>query len=208
MTPRRTRVKICGLSTDADVVAAAEAGADLVGFVLWQGSPRHVTLERARALAALAARHSLESVALVVDAEPAFLAALGDFDRVQCHGHESCNAVSRAPKPVLRGFPFSPEAFATWAACPSVDALLVDGPRGGSGEAFDHAPLVPLVAASPKKVFLAGGLTPETVGAAIARVRPYGVDVSSGVERTRGVKDPERMAAFCAAVRMADALSA
>jgi phosphoribosylanthranilate isomerase len=204
-----TRVKICGLSTEDDVVAAADAGADLVGFVLWPQSPRYVTLARARALAALAATRGLETVALVVDMEPSELAALEDFDRVQCHGRETCDALSVARTPVLRGFPFAPEAFALWAACPHVDALLVDGPRGGGGEAFDHAPLVPLVAGSAKPVFLAGGLTPETVGAAIALVRPYAVDVSSGVEATRGVKDPARIAAFCAAVRRADeALSA
>ena len=91
-----------------------------------------------------------------------------------------------------------------WNACADVDALLVDGPDPGSGQAFDHDELAALMPELTKPLILAGGLTPENVGEAIRRVRPYAVDVSSGVESAPGIKDPAKIAAFCAAVRAAD----
>lgn len=209
MRAQRTLVKICGLTRDEDVHAAADAGADLVGFVLWPGSVRALPLERAAALAAVARSRGLESVALVVDATPAELAALAGFDRVQCHGAESCAALAAvrdlSARPVIKGFPFSPESLRAWDACPHVDWLLVDGPRGGSGQAFDHAALVAHRSQIAKPIVLAGGLTAENVAHAVRLVRPFAVDVSSGVERDRGIKDARLIERFCRAVREVDA---
>ncbi len=106
---------------------------------------------------------------------------------------------------IVRGFPFEPGAVDRWDADPAVDALLIDGSPGGEGASFDHAALAAIMDRITKPVILAGGLTAENVGTAIRTVRPFAVDVSSGVESTPGQKDPELVHAFCAAVREADA---
>lgn len=205
MNATKLRIKICGITHEEHLHAAAEAGADLVGLVLWPGSARALSRERAESLAALARTLRLESVALVVDAPEAELRGLDTFDRVQCHGAEPCAALASIAKPTIRGFPFTPEALRTWDDCRHVTWLLVDSARGGSGASFDHAAVAPHVAALRKPLLLAGGLTPDNVAGAIERVRPFGVDVSSGVERRRGAKDPELIRAFCAAARGASA---
>jgi phosphoribosylanthranilate isomerase len=99
----------------------------------------------------------------------------------------------------MRGFAFSPAAVRRWDACAAVDTLVVDGPRGGGGRGFDHAALAPMVPGLLARVLLAGGLAPGSVRAAIDAVRPWGVDVSSGVERERGTKDAGLVADFCLA---------
>ena len=123
---------------------------------------------------------------------------------MQLHGRETEEVVARAPRPVIRGFGFDAEEVRRWEACPHVAALLIDGPAAGSGAAFDHHALAALRTELRKPVILAGGLTPENVADAIRVVRPDAVDVSSGVESSPGVKDPERIRAFCAAVRAAE----
>ena len=105
---------------------------------------------------------------------------------------------------VVRGFEFTPEAVREWDRCDAVRALLVDGSAGGAGESFDHGALAAMQAEISKPVIVAGGLTPDNVAAAVRNVRPFGVDVSSGVESAPGEKDPSLMEAFCAAVREAD----
>lgn len=202
MTPAPV-VKICGVRTPADARAAAEAGAGMVGLVFVPGSPREIGRAGAEAiLSALPAE--VEPVALLAGADERHPVLGWWRGRVQLHGDEdegTCARIAARGHAVMRGFPFSPEAVARWDACRSVDTLVVDGPRGGSGRGFDHAALAAMVPGLRARVLLAGGLTPATVAAAVAAVRPWGVDVSSGVERTRGTKDHGLIADFCRAVR-------
>ncbi|MCP3902094.1 MAG: phosphoribosylanthranilate isomerase [Planctomycetes bacterium] len=200
---RPTRIKICGVTTREAARAAAAAGADAIGLVFASGSPRGLDADTAAAL--------LESIPPLVttvgvyrDLRPESDPMIGRVDVLQLHGDEDEALIAGLARPVIRGFPFSPEAVARWDACPNVSALLVDGPRGGAGETFDHGALAALAERITRPVVLAGGLTPENVGEAIRTVRPYAVDVSSGVERAPGIKDPELIAAFCVAVRQAD----
>ena len=194
-------VKICGVTLPEHAVAAAEAGAGMVGLVFVPGSPRAIDRAAAdRILAALPAH--VEPVALLADADERHPVLAWWRRRVQLHGAEdesACARVAAAGFRVMKGFAYSPAEAARWDACTAVDTLVVDGPRGGGGVAFDHAALAAQLPALRTRVLLAGGLTPQTVRAAIDHVQPWGVDVSSGVERTRGVKDAALIRAFCAA---------
>lgn len=195
------RVKICGVRTPDDARAAAEAGASMVGLVFAEGSPRKV--DRAQAEAILSALPpGVEPVALLADAAADHPVLAWWRGRVQLHGNEdeaTCAAIAARGHALMRGFAFSPDAVRRWDTCAAVDTLVVDGPRGGSGVAFDHAALASLVPGLRARVLLAGGLTPANVAEAIRAVRPWGVDVSSGVERERGVKDHALIRAFCRA---------
>lgn len=187
-------VKVCGLKTPEAVEAAVRAGVDAIGFVL-APSPRQVSLVEARALIALVPSCILK-VAVFRAAPIALLPELlGGFDVVQAD----------APMPALpaglRALPVfaDGEDLAARAAL-APDWLLVDGPRGGGrGEPADWGRVASVT--GQRRVILAGGLSPENVRAAIQRVAPWGVDVSSGVERAPGDKDPARIAAFVAAAR-------
>jgi phosphoribosylanthranilate isomerase len=200
---RPPAVKICGVRTAADARAAAEAGATMVGLVFVPGSPREIGRAEAEAiLAALPA--AVEPVALLAGADEGHPVLGWWRGRVQLHGDEdeaACGRIAARGHAVMRGFAFSPGEVARWDACSAVDTLVVDGPRGGSGHGFDHAALAALVPGLRARVLLAGGLTPANVAAAVAAVRPWGVDVSSGVERTRGTKDHGMVAEFCRAAR-------
>ena len=197
----RVQVKICGVRTPDDARSAAEAGASMVGLVFAEGSPRKI--DRAQAEAILSALPpGVEPVALLADAAADHPVLAWWRGRVQLHGNEdeaTCAAIAARGHAVMRGFAFSPDAVRRWDACAAVDTLVVDGPRGGSGMAFDHAALASLVPGLRARVLLAGGLTPANVAEAIRAVRPWGVDVSSGVERERGVKDHALIRAFCRA---------
>jgi phosphoribosylanthranilate isomerase len=206
--PDRTRIKICGVTSVETARAAVEAGADAIGLVLATGSPRsidHALAERiARSLPPFIA-----PVRVFRDA-PAEDVCAWPGQWLQLHGDEDEAYLKRSratasPRSIIRGFHFSAEAVRRWGACRHVDALLIDGPRAGSGEAFDHQALAALMPDVTRPVILAGGLTPETVGEAIRTVRPFAVDVSSGVESSPGEKDPALIEAFCQAVRRADA---
>ncbi len=208
------RVKICGLQEPAHVVAAAEAGAAYVGFVFFAKSPRNVGLEQARDLA-LAAPVGLAKVALVVNAEDAFLDQLVErvpLDMLQLHGAESPERVAeiraRHGLPVMKAVGIAEEAdlavLQTYGAV--ADQLLVDAkpPKGaalpgGNGLAFDWR----LVNRKywPCPWMLAGGLTPGNVAEAIRMTGARQVDVSSGVERAPGVKDAGLIRDFVAAAR-------
>jgi len=206
--PQRTRIKICGITSVEAARAAVEAGADAIGLVLATGSPRSIDHGLAERIAGslppliAAVRVYRDVVEEEVCAWPGqWLQVHGDEDEAYLAGIRN----AEARRSIIRGFHFSADAVRRWAACPHVDALLIDGPRAGSGEAFDHAELAAMMPQIAMPVILAGGLTPENVARAIGIVRPWGVDVSSGVESSPGVKDPSLIAAFCRAVRRADA---
>jgi len=216
----RTRVKICGITRHEDALAAAEAGADAIGFVFWSGTPRMVGVERAAAIAA-ALPPFVTVVGLFVDPAPeavrATLAAV-PLDLLQFHGHEApefCRAFGRR---YLKAIPVA--AGATHAALLEYaarygdavgllfDAPPADGVPGGTGRTFDWNAVPPLPG---RRVVLSGGLDADNVRAAIGRVRPWAVDVSSGVETigpdgkpVKGIKDAARIAAFIEEVRHAD----
>lgn len=190
-------VKICGLRTADDVDAALEAGADAIGFVL-VASPRQVDVQTARALAHRAAGRAA-TVGVFRRLDPAALALSRAAGLDQAQGVLDGVAPGAGVLPVV---PDGPE-LARRADAVAAPLLLVDGPAFGSGEPADWARIASLARSRP--VVLAGGLRPDTVAGAIARVRPAGVDVSSGVERARGVKDRARILAFTYAARAAAA---
>ncbi len=209
--PRRTRIKICGITSKEEARIAAQAGADAIGVVFYPPSPRAVTIEAA---------------ATIVAALPPFVTAVGLFvnpraeevravlERVplsllQFHGQESAEFCRQFGVPYLKAFPAT--AATPWRthahAYDDAAGWLVDTPsaqHGGTGQTFDWS-LLPPPQERPVPLVLAGGLTPENVGAAIRQVHPWAVDVSSGVERAKGVKDRAKIEAFVAAVRAADA---
>lgn len=218
MNAQRTRIKICGLTREADVDAAARAGADAVGFVLYDKSPRHVTPERAGELARRLPAF-VTPVLLFVNASPEHVQRACEavpHALLQFHGDESPADCLVTGRPFMRA-----ARIPTGAAGQSFDLLKyasdfstaqailldahVDG-YGGGGQSFDWTAFPwshPLLNASYRLV-LSGGLTPANVTDGISCVRPWAVDVSSGVEVSKGIKSPDLMNAFIAAVRAAD----
>ncbi len=202
-------VKICGVTTLDDAAMIARAGADLIGLNFWSRSKRVISLDRARDVAtkARATRPEIGVVGLFVDASPdeiaAVVAAVG-LDIIQLHGDETeadCIAViARVGLPVWKAVPVSgPGDVADLGRWP-VSAVLLDAPsagRGGSGKTIDWG--IAAGAALGGRVVLAGGLDPDNVAVAVRTVRPWAVDVASGVELEPGLKDHARVAAFVAA---------
>jgi phosphoribosylanthranilate isomerase len=216
----RTRIKICGITRDEDLRSAVALGADALGFVFYPKSPRFVTAQQAARLAsalppyvsavALFVNPTLEQVQEVVRVAPVAL--------IQFHGDESpeaCAAIAGAvARPFVRAFRVRPDTsapdlleceLAYRAASPWFSGLLLDtyvDAYGGAGKVFDWS-LIPKELAP--RVVLSGGLSVQNATEAVVRVRPYAVDISSGVEQAKGIKDARKMAAFIAAVRAADA---
>ena len=206
----RTRIKICGLTREPDVEAAVAAGADAIGLVFYEKSPRAVSLERAAELARRLPPF-VTPVGLFVNAAPAAIeAALAAIPTLtlQFHGDESPEDCDRWSRPYLRAARMAPGFdlldFATRvsrAQAVLVDAF-VDG-YGGGGKVFDWSLLPPSV---PSPVVLSGGLSAANVIDGVRQVRPWAVDVSSGVEAAKGLKDAVKIRQFCDAVREADRL--
>ena len=205
----RTRIKICGLTREADVDAAVAAGADAIGFVFYAKSPRHVSPARAAELARRLPPFVMP-VGLFVNAAPALLQqALEALPQmlIQFHGDETPADCARAGRPYLRAARMTPGFdlldFAQQYA--GAQGLLLDAHvegYGGGGKVFDWS-LIPRNVPSP--VVLSGGLHAGNVAEGMLRVRPWAVDVSSGVEQAKGLKDAALIRQFCAAVREADA---
>lgn len=218
--PHRTRIKICGLTREEDVAAVVAAGADAIGFVFYPKSPRFVDAARAGVLAGavppfvstvgLFVNPSLEEVQGVLQQVPLTL--------LQFHGDETpaqCAAIAQATgRPFMRaariGASTTPADLLEYelqyrSASPLFRGLLLDTlveQYGGSGKAFDWS-LIPRELA-PRAV-LSGGLSVHNATDAVAGVRPYAVDISSGVEAAKGIKDAAKIEAFIDAVRLADA---
>ena len=209
MTAHRTRIKICGITRPEDAAAAVAAGADAIG-VIFAPSPRRVTLDQAATVLAdvppLVAR-----VGVFVDATPeeveAAIEACG-LTAVQFCGSETPAACGGSSRPVIKalrvGTDFGSHAwepFRGYAAALLLDTY-VTGKAGGTSQTFDWRK--PGEFPGWASVFVAGGLDPSNVGACIAALRPFAVDVSSGVEVRPGIKGHDEIFAFCAAVRAAD----
>jgi phosphoribosylanthranilate isomerase len=204
-----TRIKICGLTREADVDAAVTAGADALGFVLYPRSARAVTAERAGELARrlppfvtpvlLFVNATDEDIARGLAAVPQAL--------LQFHGDETPADCDRVGRPYLRAARMAPgfDLLNFASLYPRASGLLLDAHvdgYGGGGKAFDWS-LIPANVPSP--VVLSGGLNPANVIDGVMHVRPWAVDVSTGVEEAKGIKDAGLMRRFCEAVREADA---
>ncbi len=200
------RVKICGITRVEDALAAAKAGADAIGLVFYAKSPRAVDIEQARAILA-ALPPFVTTVGLFVDAERSELErilASVPLDLLQFHGDESVQQCEAFGRPYIKALRVKAgdDIAAQVARYPSAQGILLDayveGVPGGTGEAFDWS-LIPQALSKP--LILAGGLRPDNVAEAVSRVRPYAVDVSGGVEASKGVKDVEKVGAFIRAAR-------
>ncbi len=209
---RRTRIKICGITREQDLEAAVAAGADALGFVFYAPSPRHVTPQRAAQLTAhlpafvtrvgLFVNESAETVRVVLAQVP--------LDLLQFHGDEDAAYCSQFGKAWIKAARMKPgfdllEYASAFAEAQGVSGLLLDADvagYGGGGKTFDWS-LIPR--SLPLPVILSGGLHPGNIAQAVRAVRPWAVDVSSGVEAARGIKDVQKINEFIGGVRDADA---
>lgn len=210
MGMRRTRVKVCGITSIEAAMAAVDAGADAIGFVFVEGTPRYIDPDRA---------------VEIMYGLPPFVSTVGvvrdlDVDQfceleykcpahtMQLHGREPVDVVKQCGPGVVKAFKYEDATINSqltrWAKVDEVDALLIDGSDGGEGTAFDWTKLAPHLDGYNKKIIIAGGIDEHNVAEVIGALRPYAVDVSSGVEDEPGVKNPEKIARLCAAVRAAD----
>jgi len=200
----RTRVKICGITSQRDAAAACSAGADAIGLVFYSRSPRHVSIELASAIA-LAVPPFVSRVALFKDAsteEVEAVLACVEIDLLQFHGSEDPAYCRSFGRPYIKALGLKGVADIAAAIADGerdyteARALLLDGhapgEAGGSGESLDWSSL----ARAAKPLILAGGLDPDNVRRAIELARPYAVDVSSGVEASPGIKDAAKINAF------------
>lgn len=204
---QRTLVKICGVRDRAVAVETAAAGADFIGVVLVSSSPRFVPPTAASTLALAIADAGAMPVAVVrLPVDPETRAALEAFPILQFHGVEEPEDIARfvgagSSWECWKGLHFDAAETARFLGSGRVSRLVVDGPDAGSGAPFDHGEFAALDDATRRRALLAGGLDPANVAEAVRRARPGGVDVSSGVERARGVKDVALIRAFIDAVR-------
>jgi phosphoribosylanthranilate isomerase len=200
-------VKICGITRVEDAQAAVDAGARAIGFVFWPDSPRAIDPFRARAIAA-SLPPFVATVGVFVN-QPAGhvngVAALVRLSAVQLHGDETADYVALVRQPVVKAVT-SDDDFAAARRWPRNVMLLLDAndpiKRGGTGRTIDWAAAARLAAERP--VLLAGGLDPDNVAGAIHRVRPFGIDVSSGVEDAPGIKNHARLAALFKVIHAID----
>lgn len=206
----RTRVKVCGIIREEDATAACAAGADALGFVFWPRSPRAVDVPTAASLVRLLPPFVTPVGVFVnqpADEINAIVARVG-LRVVQLHGDEPVEMSARISVPVVKtlgiGDDDVAEVIVRWppTVMPLLDAADPDR-RGGTGRTIDWRVAASISRARP--IILAGGLRPDNVEEAVRVVRPFTVDVSSGVEASPGVKDADRIRAFVAAVRRADA---
>ncbi|HEV2209863.1 MAG TPA: phosphoribosylanthranilate isomerase [Verrucomicrobiae bacterium] len=199
-------VKICGLTNEADALAAANAGADALGFVFYESSPRHVSVERAREIVRRLPAPVVKVGVFVNAPEELVLRALSEcgLNLLQFHGDEPPEYCSQFGIMSMKAFRIRDAASLEAVALYPTDAWLLDAYSaevvGGTGATFNWE-LARTVQGRGRPIFLAGGLTPENVATAIQQVQPYGVDVSSGVETSPGKKDQQKVEAFIHAAK-------
>jgi len=199
-------VKVCGITRLTDALHAVEQGATAIGFVFWPRSPRGVTVERAAEISARLPSHVMR-VGVFVNEPVESIRAIAERTRltaVQLHGDEPPAYADALDWPVLRAVSVAELDSASEAWAPET-ALLVDNidpvRRGGTGAVIDWSQAAAV--AQKRRIVLAGGLTPDNVASAIRAVHPFGVDVSSGVEASPGVKDFDKVTRFIANARLA-----
>ena len=191
-------------------MAAVEAGADALGFVFVRSSPRYIDPEEAWDFACDLPPF-VTKVGLMVDLKPAQFDELQEqfpFDLAQFHGNEPIPVVEECGPDIIKAIQFDPDTIEAelrrWSEVDEVEAILIDGSSGGKGIRVDWEALADVADLCDKPLILAGGLNPVNVAEAIEIVRPYAVDVSSGVESEPGVKDIDLIEDFCHAVREID----
>ena len=204
---QRTRIKICGITNRDDALLAVQQGADALGFIFYEKSPRHISRsEAAMIIADLPA--FVTAVGVIVNEDLAVANALSaetGIHVLQCHGDEDAAYCQQLTTPFVKALRLGAvsETRAYAASYPGAIGILVDKMSrqayGGTGEAIQWDERAPT-----ERLILAGGLDSENVGEAIALVRPYAVDVVTGVEREKGTKDPLKIKSFIAAVNVAD----
>lgn len=201
------KIKLCGLTRPCDIEAVNELQPDYIGFVFAKKSRRYVSPEKAEELKAMLAP-GIQAVGVFVNEEPEQIAALfeaGTIDVAQLHGQESETEIRRLREltdhPLIQAFRIDTEQDVERANASTAGYVLLDSGAGGTGTVFDWD----LLQAIRRPYFLAGGLDTENLGTVKAKLNPYGVDVSSGIE-TGGYKDKEKMTAFVAAARKEDTL--
>jgi phosphoribosylanthranilate isomerase len=201
-----TKIKICGIKTVTDARAAMDAGADLIGFNFYLGSPRYIEVGRCRNIMSVMRRYGhIKYVGVFVNASVAEIRATMEtcgLSLAQLHGDETPEmliALDGKAFKAFRGIPQSIDGFARENAPAFLIDASVKGFYGGSGVTADWKSAAEL--AKKYRLLLAGGLTPENVADAVRRVKPWGVDVASGVESAPGEKDPNKMKAFVRAVQ-------
>ena len=201
-----TRVKICGVTNPADALAAVEAGADALGFNFYEKSPRHLTVRAAAGISKQLPPFVMRVGVFVNAPEELVLRAIGNcgLTMLQFHGDEPPEFCTQFGLMSMKAFRVQDARSLPELPKYQTDAYLLDAfspaARGGTGEKFNWK-LAIEAQKFGKPIFLAGGLTPENVAAAVRKVRPFGVDVASGVEGSPGKKDSKKVRAFIAAVR-------
>lgn len=201
------KIKLCGLTRPCDIEAVNELQPDYIGFVFAKKSRRYVSPEKAKELKAMLAP-GIQAVGVFVNEEPEQIVSLleaGTIDVAQLHGQESEKEIRQLREltdhPLIQAFRIDTEQDVKRANASMADYVLLDSGAGGTGTVFDWD----LLQAIRRPYFLAGGLDTENLGTVKAKLNPYGVDVSSGIE-TDGYKDKEKMTAFVAAARKEDTL--
>lgn len=205
----RTRVKICGITEPQDAIAAVELGVDALGLMFYEGSPRYVELDAAAEIMSVIPAF-VTTVALFKDAPAEQVEQVSntlDFDLLQFHGSESSEFIEQFKHPYLKAIGMQDQAdlegaISSFEGC---KGFLLDshapGAAGGTGETFDWETIPSELR---QQIILAGGINPDNVAECITRIRPYAIDVSSGVESSHGRKDQGKMEQLMKQVRLSD----
>jgi phosphoribosylanthranilate isomerase len=197
----QTGVKVCGLRSEEHVDIAVGAGADAIGFMFVEKSPRFIE------------RHDAEQLLLQLPDDVLGVAVLQNYSNLQdfndwngwlqlC-GNEDEESIKNSPCPVIRAFIWDVNAVLRWDACENIEALLIDGSSGGLGTSFDVSVLANMIPTLTKPVIIAGGLNSKNVSDVIKNANPAAVDVSSGIETIQGIKDPQKICDFIQAAKYA-----